>query len=60
MSIGRTETWPKVLEYTQYRDLEAVIEKAKLACFNSVSRIIYLLKHVSKMIEIGHAPESAV
>lgn len=29
----------RVLEYTQYRNFEAVIEKAKLACFNSGHRI---------------------
>ncbi len=29
----------EVLEYAQYRNFEAVIEKAKLACFNSGHRI---------------------
>ena len=29
----------KILEYTQYRNFEAVIEKARLACFNSGHRI---------------------
>ena len=42
-----------VLEYTQYRNFEAVVEKAKLACFNSGHRIEDHFADVSKMIEIG-------
>lgn len=43
----------EVLEYTQYRNFEAVIEKAKLACFNSGHRIEDHFADVSKMVRIG-------
>lgn len=40
-----------VLGYTQYRNFEAVIEKAKLSCFNSGHRIEDHFADVSKMVE---------
>lgn len=42
-----------VLEYTQYRNFEAVIEKAKLSCFNSGHRIDDHFADISKMVDIG-------
>lgn len=46
----------EVLDYTQYRNFEAVIEKARLACFNSGHRIEDHFADVSKMV--GEAPKS--
>jgi DNA-damage-inducible protein D len=43
----------EVLEYTQYRNFEAVIEKAKLACLNSGHRIDDHFADASKMVGIG-------
>jgi len=43
----------EVLDYTQYRNFETVIEKAKLACFNSGHRIEDHFADVSNMVEIG-------
>jgi len=43
----------ELLEYTQYRNFETVIEKAKLACFNSGHRIEDHFADVSKMVKIG-------
>ena len=58
MNDANNEYWESrdladVLEYTQYRNFEAVVEKAKLACFNSGHRIEDHFADVSKMIEIG-------
>jgi DNA-damage-inducible protein D len=55
---GGNEYWEsrdlaEVLEYTQYRNFESVIERAKLACFNSGHRIEDHFADVSKMIDIG-------
>lgn len=49
-----------VLEYTQYRNFEGVIEKAKLSCFNSGHRIEDHFADVSKMIEIGKGGQRPV
>src|SRR5664280_3565585 len=49
-----------VLEYTQYRNFEAVIEKAKLACFNSGHRIEDHFADISKMVAIGKGGQRTV
>ena len=43
----------EVLGYTQYRNFETVIEKARLACFNSGQPIEDHFADFSKLIEIG-------
>jgi DNA-damage-inducible protein D len=43
----------EVLGYGDYRNFEAVIEKAKLSCFNSGHRIEDHFVDVNEMIEIG-------
>jgi DNA-damage-inducible protein D len=50
----------EVLEYTQYRNFDAVIEKAKLACFNSGHRLEDHFADISKMIEIGKGAQRPV
>jgi DNA-damage-inducible protein D len=40
----------EVLDYTQYRNFEAVIEKARLACINSGHRVEDHFAGVSRMV----------
>ena len=42
-----------VLDYTDYRNFEAVIQKARMACFNSGQRIEDHFVDVTEMIELG-------
>jgi len=48
------------LNYTQYRNFEAVIAKAKLACFNSGHRIEDHFADISKMVDIGSGAQRAI
>jgi DNA-damage-inducible protein D len=50
----------EILEYTQFRNFDAVIEKARLACFNSGHRIEDHFADVSKMVAIGSGVERPV
>ena len=50
----------EVLEYTQYRNFDAVIEKSKLACFNSGHRIEDHFADVSKMVGIGSGADREI
>ena len=43
-----------VLGYTDYRNFEAVIEKARAACFNSGQRVEDHFVEINEMIEIGN------
>jgi DNA-damage-inducible protein D len=44
-----------ILGYGDYRNFEGVIEKAKIACFNSGHRLEDHFVDVTEMIEIGKA-----
>lgn len=48
------------LDYGDYRNFEAVIEKAKLACFNSGHRVEDHFVDVTEMVGIGSGAERSV
>ena len=50
----------EVLEYAQYRNFEKVIEKAKLACFNSGHAVEDHFADVSKMVALGSGAQRDV
>jgi len=50
----------RVLDYTNYRNLEAVIEKARTACFNSGHRVEDHFVEINEMVEIGSGAQRAV
>jgi DNA-damage-inducible protein D len=59
------EYWPsrdfaRVLGYTDYRNFEAVIEKARMACFNSGQRVDDHFVEVTEMIEVGKGGQRPV
>jgi DNA-damage-inducible protein D len=43
----------RVLGYTDYRNFEAVIDKARTACFNSGQRVADHFVDITEMVEIG-------
>ena len=50
----------KVLGYTDYRNFEQVVEKAKIACFNSGQRVDDHFVDITEMIEIGKGGQRPV
>ena len=50
----------RVLEYTDYRNFEAVVEKARTACFNSGQRVEDHFVEINEMIEIGKGGQRPV
>jgi len=53
MEFWSSRDFSGILGYGDYRNFEGVIEKAKLACFNSGHRIEDHFADISKMVEIG-------
>ena len=49
-----------VLGYTDYRNLEQVIQKARLACFNSGQRIDDHFVEITEMVAIGSGAQRAL
>ena len=49
-----------VLAYTDYRNFESVIEKARTACFNSGQRVEDHFVEITEMIEIGKGGQRPV
>jgi DNA-damage-inducible protein D len=49
-----------VLGYNDYRNFEAVVVKAKLACFNSGHRVEDHFVDVTEMVRIGSGAERAI
>ncbi len=50
----------QVLDYTDYRNFEAVVEKARTACFNSGQRVEDHFVEINEMIEIGKGGRRSV
>jgi DNA-damage-inducible protein D len=50
----------RVLGYTDYRNFEAVIDKARTACFNSGQRMEDHFVDITEMIEIGKGGQRSV
>jgi DNA-damage-inducible protein D len=62
---GGVEYWSsrdfaEVLGYDNYRNFEGVIEKAKLACFNSGHRLEDHFVDVNEMVEVGKGAQRPV
>jgi len=53
MEFWSSREFAAVLGYNDYRNFEAVIEKAKLACFNSGQQVKDHFGDVTEMVTIG-------
>lgn len=60
MEFWSSRDFAEVLGYGDYRNFEGVVEKAKLACFNSGYRIEDHFVDVTEMVSIGSGAERAV
>lgn len=55
-----SRNFARVLGYSDYRNFEQVIEKAKLACFNSGQRVDDHFVDITEMVEIGSGAQRSV
>jgi DNA-damage-inducible protein D len=60
MEFWSSREFAGVLSYGDYRNFEGVVEKAKMACFNSGHRIEDHFVDVTEMIEIGKGGQRPV
>ena len=60
MEFWSSRDFAKVLDYSDYRNFEGVIEKAKLSCFNSGHRLDDHFVDVTEMVIIGSGAERPV
>jgi DNA-damage-inducible protein D len=60
MEFWSSRDFSEILGYGDYRNVEGVIEKAKLSCFNSGHRIEDHFADISKMVEIGKGGQRTV
>jgi len=60
MEFWSSRDFSRVLDYGDYRNFEGVVDKAKLACFNSGHRIEDHFVDVTEMVPIGSGAERPV
>ena len=60
MEYWSSRDFANVLQYNDYRNFEQVIQKARMACFNSGQRIEDHFVDVNEMVEIGRGAKRAV